>query len=154
MHVRAPAKGRNAARPVKAFTVVVGCGRLGAHIASSLSESGEGVVIIDVSREAFLKLPPSFDGMTMTGDAAELSILEEADLASASALIAVTERDNTNIMIAQIARELYKVPRVIARLYDPDRQCVYQEFGIGTISPVLLSTKEIEHILHPEALNI
>jgi trk system potassium uptake protein TrkA len=143
-------KDRKPTKPGRAVTVVVGCGRLGAHIASTLSESGEGVVVIDVSREALLKLPPSFDGMTLTGDATELTVLDEANLSSASALIAVTERDNTNIMVAQMARELYGVPHVIARLYDPDRECVYQELGIGTISPVLLSTKEIEHLLHPK----
>jgi trk system potassium uptake protein TrkA len=154
MPVHAPIKERRPTKSGRAVTVVVGCGRLGAHIASTLSESGEGVVVIDISREAFLKLPPSFDGMTLTGDATELPLLDEANLSSASALIAVTQRDNTNIMVAQIARELYGVPHVIARLYDPDRECVYQELGIGTISPVLLSTKEIEHILHPEGMNI
>ncbi|MDR1589559.1 MAG: TrkA family potassium uptake protein [Oscillospiraceae bacterium] len=137
-------------RKKRSFTVVVGCGRLGAHIASSLSDEGEGVVIIDMSRESFRKLSTSFDGMIITGDATELHVLEEANLAGASALLAVTERDNTNIMVAQMAREMYGVPHVIARLYDPERECVYQEFGIGTISPVLLSTKEIGHILHPE----
>ncbi|MDR2616159.1 MAG: TrkA family potassium uptake protein [Oscillospiraceae bacterium] len=139
-------------RPSKsdaALTVVVGCGRLGAHIASTLSEEGGSVVIIDLTRDAFLKLAPSFDGVTLTGDATELPILEEAGLRDASALIAVTERDNTNIMVAQMARALYGVPRVIARLYDPDKECVYKDLGIGTISPVLLSTKEIEHILRP-----
>ncbi|MDR0446012.1 MAG: TrkA family potassium uptake protein [Oscillospiraceae bacterium] len=131
------------------FTIVIGCGRLGAHIAALLSEEGKGVVVIDASREAFLKLGPSFDGISLTGDATELAVLEEANIENASAVIAVTGRDNTNIMVAQMARELYEVPHVIARLYEQERECVYQELGIGTISPVLLSTKEIEHILNP-----
>jgi trk system potassium uptake protein TrkA len=145
-----PLRYRSPRKPKKAFTVIVGCGRLGAHIASVLSSEGEGVVIIDVSRRAFVKLAPSFEGIIITGDATDIHVLEEADISSASALLALTDRDNTNIMVAQMARELYRAPHVIARLYDPERECVYKEFGIGTISPVLLSTKEIEHILHPE----
>ncbi|MDR2421274.1 MAG: TrkA family potassium uptake protein [Oscillospiraceae bacterium] len=150
MPARKPRNLRKTPKPDKSFTIVVGCGRLGAHIASELAEAGNGVVIIDSNREAFRKLAPSFDGIALTGDATEIDVLEEAGLGDASALIAVTERDNTNIMIAEMARVLYDVPRVIARLYDPDKECVYQELGIGTISPVLLSTKEIEHILNPE----
>jgi trk system potassium uptake protein TrkA len=133
------------------FAVVVGCGRLGAHIAAALAGSGEGVVVIDASGEAFHNLPPAFVGITVTGDATELHVLDEANLREAGSLIAVTERDNTNIMVAQLARAMYGVPRVIARLYDQERECVCEDFGIRTISPVLLSTKEIEHMLRPGA---
>ncbi len=132
-------------------TVIVGCGRLGAHIANVLSEEGEGVVIIDRSREAFRQLSPSFNGIIVTGDATDFAVLDEAVLSKADALVAVTDRDNTNIMVAQMAKKLYRVPRVIARLYEPELERVYKEFGIETISPLLLSTKEIESLLRRES---
>ena len=131
-------------------TVIVGCGRLGAHIANVLSEQGEGVVIIDLTREAFRQLSSGFNGIIVTGDATDLSVLEEAALGKAGALVATTDRDNTNIMVAQMAKKLYNVPRVIARLYEPDLECIYKEFDIETFSPLLLSTKEIENLLDPE----
>lgn len=124
----------------KLVTVIVGCGRLGAHIANKLSEQGSGVVIIDSSREAFRRLSPSFNGIIVTGDAMTLSVLEEAALGKAQALVAVTNRDITNIMVAQMAKEIYKVPRVIVRLLEPDLECVFRNSGIETISPLLLST--------------
>lgn len=135
-------------------TVIVGCGRLGAHIANLISEDGEGVVIIDKSREAFRKLSPSFNGIIVTGDATDLAVLEEAAPGKAAALVAVTGRDNTNIMVAQMAKKLYNVPRVIVRLYEPDLECVYTELGIETISPLLLSTKEIENLLSPQGAEV
>lgn len=128
-------------------TVIVGCGRLGAHIANVLSDEGEGVVIIDSNREAFRKLSPSFNGIIVTGDGGDLAVHEEAATSKANALIAVTNRDNTNIMVAQMAKKLYTVPRVIVRLYEPDLECINKEFGIETISPLLLSTKLVEDLL-------
>ncbi|MDR3311046.1 MAG: TrkA family potassium uptake protein [Oscillospiraceae bacterium] len=129
------------------FTVVVGCGSLGTSIADMMSDAGGGIVVIDRERDAFRKLSAAYGGMTLVGDATDIMILDEANLGGAGALIAVTGNDNTNIMVAQMAKELYRVPHVIARLFDPERECVYQEFGIETISPVVLSTREIKMLL-------
>lgn len=130
------------------YTIIVGCGRLGANLANTLSAGGASVLIIDSSAEAFRKLSPSFGGITLVGDGAELHILDDADVKHAEAVVAVTNSDNTNILVAQIAREFFHVPHVIARLYDPDRECVYHEFGIDTICPAVLSAKEIDKILN------
>ncbi|MDR0905959.1 MAG: TrkA family potassium uptake protein [Oscillospiraceae bacterium] len=130
------------------FTVVVGCGRLGAHIAQTLLGSGGGVLVIDETRDSFRKLGATFDGILLCGDATDTATLDEAGIGSASALIAVTGDDNINIMVAQMAKALYNVPRVIARLYNPERSIINEKLGIGTISPVLLSTKEIESALN------
>ena len=132
----------------ESFTVIVGCGRLGAHIAQTLLAGGSGVLVIDRSRDSFRSLGANFDGILLCGDATHLATLDEANLAKADALIAVTQDDNTNILVAQMAKKLYDVPRVIARLYNPDRQVVIDPHDIGVISPVLLSTKEIEHALN------
>lgn len=134
----------------KKYTIIVGCGRLGAHLASTLSDKGEDVMIIDRDSDAFRKLSPSFGGITVQGDAEELLMRGECDIDVAESVISVTDQDNTNIMVAQIAKEKFNVPRVIARLYDPARKCVYQELGIDTICPVVLSTQEVYSLLHKE----
>lgn len=129
------------------YTIVVGCGRLGANLSNSLSDKGGNVLIIDKNKDAFRKLSPSFGGIFITGDAMDLDILQEAQMGRAGVVLAVTNNDNINIMAAQIARELFHIKRVIARLYDPERECVYREFGIDTICPAVLSVKEIDKIL-------
>lgn len=129
------------------YYIVVGCGRLGASLANSLSEAGESVLIIDYEPGSFNKLSPNYAGQTLTGDATLISVLQDADIEQATAVIAVTNYDNTNILVAQIAKELFGIERVIARLFDPDRECVYQDFGIKTISPAVLSMKEIDRML-------
>lgn len=129
-------------------TIIVGCGRLGANLANILSDSGEGVLVIDCNKDAFRKLSPSYGGITIIGDATELQVLHEAGIEEAKAVISVTNYDNTNILVAQIAKELFHTPHVIARLYEPERACVYREFGIDTICPAVLSAKEVEKLLH------
>lgn len=129
-------------------TIIVGCGRLGANLANTLSDRGEDVIIIDSNSDSFRKLSQSFSGIFINGDATDLGVLSEAQIENATAVITVTNNDNTNIMVAQIAKKLYNIQHVIARLYDPERECVYREFGIDTICPAVLSAKEIEKLLH------
>ncbi|NNJ29304.1 potassium channel family protein [Lacrimispora defluvii] len=129
------------------YTIIIGCGRLGANLANTLSDNEEDVLIIDKNKEAFRKLSPAFGGLTLNGDATDLDILLEAQIGNATAVIAVTNNDNANILVAQIAREIFHIERVIARLYDPEREYVYHEFGIDTICPAVLSVKEIDKIL-------
>lgn len=131
----------------KDYTIVIGCGRLGANLANKLSDRGENILVIDRKKDAFRKLSPSFGGLFVTGDAMDLDILREAEISKANVVVAVTNNDNANIIVAQIARELFQIQRVIARLYDPERECVYREFGIDTICPAILSAKEISKIL-------
>ena len=129
------------------YTIIAGCGRLGANLANTLSDSGGNIIIIDKNPEAFRKLSQSYGGIVMTGDATEMNVLHNAEIEKASTVISVTNKDNTNIMVAQLAKEMYNIGRVIARLYDPECECVYREFGIDTICPATLSTKEIDKLL-------
>ncbi|MDL2301108.1 TrkA family potassium uptake protein [Lachnospiraceae bacterium OttesenSCG-928-D06] len=130
------------------YTIVIGCGQLGASLANTLSDVGVSVLIIDKNPKEFSKLSTSFGGITLVGDGTELSLLDDADIKQANAVVVVTNNDNINILIAQIAKEHFHVPHVIARLYDPERGCVYQEFGIDTICPAELSAKEINRIVN------
>lgn len=129
------------------YTLIVGCGRLGAGLADTLSGEGEDVLILDREKSAFRKLSSSFGGLTLEGEGTDLDVLKEAGIDRADTVIAVTDSDNVNILIAQLAREVFSVGRVIARLYDPERECVYRELGIDTICPALLSANEIDKLL-------
>lgn len=133
------------------FTIIAGCGRLGATLANTLSDEGGSVTVVDCDQNAFRKLSPSFGGITLIGDATDAGVLLEAGADKAAALISVTNNDNVNILIAQIAKEHFGIEHVIARLYDPEKECVYKEFGIKTICPALLSRKEIDKLLEEPA---
>ena len=106
----------------ESYTIIVGCGRLGANLAGTMSDEGADVLIIDTDEGSFRKLSPSYGGITVVGDATDMQILREADIAKATAVVSVTNNDNTNILVAQIAKEMFHVPHVIARLYDPERE--------------------------------
>lgn len=129
------------------FTLIIGCGRLGGSLATALSDSGLGVAVIDMNKDATRKLPASYGGITVIGDATDPSLLAEAGIEEADAVVAVTNNDNVNIMAALMAKEMFHKETVVARLYDPDRECVYREFGINTVCPTVLSSKAIAGML-------
>lgn len=129
------------------YTIIVGCGRLGANLANTLSDAGENVLIMDIRKDAFRRLSSGFGGLSVVADGTDFTALKEANIEDATAVVVVTNNDNTNIMVAQIARHEFKVNRVIARLYDVERECVYKEFGIDTICPAVLSAMEIDKLL-------
>lgn len=133
------------------YTIIIGCGRLGANLANTLSDQGTNVLIIDKDENSFRKLSSSYGGLTLVGDATDISVLKEADIEHSKVVVSVTNNDNTNIMVAQIAKESYNIPRVVCRLYDPERECVYHEFGIDTICPAILSAQEISKLLDSTA---
>lgn len=129
------------------YTIIVGCGRLGSSLAEALSDAREDVIIIDRDKNAFRKLDSSFGGMTLAADATDMDVLEEAGIGRASNIVIVTNNDNVNIMIAQLAKENYKRDKVICRLYDPEREVVYKALNIRTICPAILSAKAVETII-------
>ncbi|MDD7363452.1 MAG: NAD-binding protein [Peptoniphilus sp.] len=133
------------------YTIIIGCGRLGSNLAQSLSDQNKKVVILDQSKSSFDKLSPNFGGLTVVANGTDLDKLAEIHMEEASAVVVVTDSDNTNIMIAQIARDLFHVERVLARLYDPEREMVYKNLFIKTICPSSLSAMEIEHYLYHES---
>jgi len=122
------------------YIVIIGCGRLGGNLANQLSAAGHSVVVVDQREAAFDKLAIDFSGFKVIGDASELSVLQEVKVQKADYLFAVTTRDSTNLMVAQVAQSIFKVPRVVARVFDPVREEIYRDFGVETISPTNLST--------------
>lgn len=127
--------------------VIMGCGRLGANLADYLYEQGHEVIVVDSDEDAFRKLSASYGGLTFISDATELETFDKLEIDEQTTMIVVIDSDNTNILISQVAREVYHVKTIICRLYDPQRECVYDEFHIDTICPTYLSVHRIEDIL-------
>lgn len=121
------------------YIIVVGCGRLGSHLARLLSKARKSVVVIDKNEHAFHRLSDEYSGFTIEADAVEIDTLLRAKIDKADVVVTTTNDDNTNLMIAQIAKTIYKVPKVIARLFEPSRQQVFEELDIDTLCPTILS---------------
>ncbi|MEL6354643.1 MAG: TrkA family potassium uptake protein [Cyanobacteria bacterium J06627_28] len=121
------------------YIIIIGCGRLGSLLASQLSARGNSVVVIDQYQDSFDNLSAEFSGFQLTGNAVELATLRRAKVDRADCLVAVTREDNVNLMVAQIAKTVFDIPIVLARVFDPAREAIYKEFEINTISPTQLS---------------
>ena len=117
------------------YIVIVGCGRVGSQLANQLSREGNSVVVIDRDEGTFNNLSSDFSGFRVDGNAAHLAVLQEAGLKKAEVLIATTHEDNVNLMVAQVAHRIFRVPHVLARVFDPRREEVYAQLGIKTICP-------------------
>ncbi len=130
--------------------VIMGCGRVGNALAQELDSKGHSVSIIDQDPAAFRKLPATFGGRTVTGVGFDRDRLLEAGIDRADAFAAVSSGDNSNIISARVARETFKVPKVIARIYDPRRAEIYQRLGIETVASVAWTTRQMVHTVMPE----
>lgn len=123
--------------------IVVGCGRVGSHLATLLSEDGHNVSIIDRSAEAFRNLGRDFNGRTVRGIGFDESALLDAGIEEADVIAAVTSNDNANLMIAEVSRRIYEVPHVITRLYEARREKTYAQLGIDFACGTTLVAEEI-----------
>lgn len=113
--------------------VILGCGRVGSTIATTMAREGHDVTIIDQSPDSFRRLSADYSGKTVVGNGLDPDTLLKADIEHADAFIAVTNGDNRNIMSVQIAKVKFRVPKVIARIYDPIRSSAYSDMGIETL---------------------
>lgn len=115
--------------------VIMGCGRVGARVASILDHNGHSVTVIDIDPAAFRRLSSEFSGDTIIGTGIDEDVLRSADIEHTDAFVAVTNGDNRNIMAVQVARMIFDVPEVIARIYDPVREDTYRRLGVTTVCP-------------------
>lgn len=113
----------------------MGCGRVGGKLASMFDAAGHKVTVLDLDAYSFRRLPPTFSGTALIGNGTDEEMLRKAGIESANAFIALTQGDNRNVMAAQIAKQIFKVPRVICRIYDPLRKDIYEQLGLESISP-------------------
>ena len=118
--------------------MIVGCGRVGSQLAVLLSQEGHNVTIIDKNADSFKRLGGTFNGVTAVGNAFDEKFLRELKIEKQDAFVSVTSGDNTNLMASQIARKMFNVPRVIARVYDPQRADIYKKFDLDIISGTVL----------------
>ena len=123
------------------YVILVGCGRVGAHLATVLSEEGHAVVVIDSDADSFNGLADGFSGSTIHGNGIDEDILRGAGIERADAVVTATNGDNTNIMVAQIAQKMYGVKRVVARCNDPVRSSAYELLGLNTICPTTVGAE-------------
>lgn len=131
--------------------VIVGCGRVGSSLARSLIGAGHSVAVIDRKPDSFERLGPNFSGQAITGIGFDRDRLLEAGIEKAEAVAAVTNGDNSNILVARVARENFGIERVVARIYDPKRAAVYQRLGIATVATVSWTTERVLRRVLPEA---
>lgn len=117
--------------------VILGCGRVGALLATMMDREGHTVSVVDLSGDAFQRLPSEFKGDVVIGNGVDEDVLVRAGIKDADAFAAVTNGDNRNIMASQVAREIFKVKKVVCRIYDPMREETYRGLGLETICPTL-----------------
>ena len=130
--------------------VVVGCGRVGSELAVTLEAAGHSVAVVDKRPANFARLPASFSGQLVEGYGFDRSTLITAGIERASALAAVTNGDNSNIVSARVARENFGIERVVARIYDPRRAAIFQRLGIPTVATVTWATDQVLRRLLPD----
>ena len=127
--------------------IIMGCGRVGEQLARLMSDEGHDVAVIDYSEEALARLGPDFKGRRVRGVGFDREVLLRAGIESADGFAATSSSDNVNAVAARIARTLFHVPRVVARLFDPERAEVYKRLGLATISSTTWGAERIRELL-------
>lgn len=130
-------------------TIIVGCGRVGSTVARELDADGHTVVIIDRKPEAFRRLGDNFGGRTLTGIGFDRDLLTSAGISADCAVVAVTNGDNSNILVARVAREMFGVERVVARINDPKRAKIYERLGVSTVAAVAWASNRVMQYVLP-----
>lgn len=131
--------------------IIMGCGRVGEQLARLMDSEGHAVTIIDINPETFKRLGSSFRGGQVRGIGFDRDVLLKAGIEDADAFAATSSSDNANIIAARIARNIFRVPRVVARVYDPRTAEVYESLGLRTISSTVWGAERFrELIVHSE----
>ncbi len=134
--------------------LVVGCGKVGSNLAEVLAKQGHDVSIVDNDAERFDLLPSDFNGFTTAGVPIDTEVLKKAGIESCDAVCAVTPNDNVNIMVSELAREIFGIKKVFIRIYDPKREEVFYELGMQTVCPTNLTVSSICNALNDNCKNV
>jgi len=118
------------------YIIIIGCGRFGSNLAKGLSDDGNNICVIERDADKLNNLGSGFNGLRVNGIEYDSDNLLEAGIENADALIAVTSDDNINITVSLIADKIYNVPKIIARVNDPEKNYFYEKLGIDTINPI------------------
>ncbi len=134
--------------------IIMGCGRVGSQVSKLLVSQGHDVTVIDHEADALARLGPEFRGKIVHGLGFDKTVLLEAGVETAEGFVAASPSDNANIVAARIARYIFRVPRVVARLYDPVRAEVYQRLGLTTISSTAWGAERIVEVVTHTDLDV
>ena len=127
--------------------LVIGCGKFGIRVSEYLTRKNHDVVVVDNDPEAFHALSEEFTGRTICGVGYDKDVLEQAGIATADVLIGCTSSDSLNAVVANIAKNVFHVPTVIARMYDPIRARMFESMGIYTVSITRLGLENVMEYL-------
>jgi trk/ktr system potassium uptake protein len=127
--------------------VIMGCGRVGSRLARRIEKQGHSVAVIDKDPMAFHLLDVEFKGLKVEGIGFDAEVLEKARIKQADVFVAVSSGDNSNFVSCKIAKDTYRVPKVIARIYDPRRAQIYRTMGIPTLAPVAWATSKMSDLI-------
>ena len=127
--------------------IIMGCGRQGARLAELLEAEDIKITIIDNKSSAFSRLNPKFKGDKVIGTGIDVDVLERAGIKDADVFVAVTNGDNRNLMSAQIAKDVFKVPKVLCRVYDPKRAQLYHDLGLQTVCSTTVGARMFRNLI-------
>jgi len=112
------------------YIIIIGCGRVGSQLALLLAQEKHDIVVIDKDPNTFKSLGTSFNGVKLPGYGYDEEVLQKARVERCDAFAAVTDNDNANIMACEVASKLHHVPRVVARVYNPESIDTFEELGL------------------------
>jgi trk system potassium uptake protein TrkA len=133
--------------------IIIGCGRLGSTLANELSDAGHNISVIDRDSEKLNILGSGYNGLKIKGIEFDNDILKEAGISSSDVVLAVTQDENINLTVSLIAKKIYKVPRIIARIVNPNRNYIYDKLEIETINLIQLGADIFKDKLANKARN-
>ena len=116
--------------------IIMGCGSMGAGLASALDIEGHELTVIDFAARKLAKLPDSFSGIAMVGDGTDEEVLKTAGIETADVFIAASKEDERNAMAAQIAKKVFGISRVVCRIYDTEKAEFYESLDLAAVSPI------------------
>ena len=127
--------------------MIIGCGRQGAELAKTLSLNDCDVTVMDTDQTAFERLGPPFLGQIIHGNGLDREMLLKGGIERADGVAALTASDDINIIVARFSSQVFKVPRVVARVHDPLKAEIYRRLGVRTVTPVALGTQRFAELL-------
>lgn len=128
-------------------TLIIGCGRVGSRLATTLTARGDRVTVIDPDAGALERLGPDFGGRALVGDGCDRGVLDRAGVDHADGLAVVTGSDEVNAVVARLGATTFAVPRVVARIYDPAKAEIYRRLGVQTICPITWGSARLAELL-------
>ncbi|MBI2855888.1 MAG: TrkA family potassium uptake protein [Chloroflexi bacterium] len=128
--------------------LIMGCGRVGALVATALWSEGHQVMVMDTNAESFRRLPQDLQDTAVVGDGTLEEDLRKAGIEEADSLVAVSARDTSNLLAAQMAKHVFRIKKVVCRVNDPARYEIYTQLGLEAVSPTQIISDLIIQAVH------